>query len=186
MRLVIIGAGGHGQVVAETALTIGRYQEILFLDDRFDGDENSFYTYGSVRYRISGECKIYQKFIDNQTELYPAFGNNRLRLEWEKKILQNGGMLATIIHPSASVSSSAIIEQGTVILANATVNVGTVIQSACIINCGAIVDHGCIINEGVHIDSGAVILAENEIPPLIKIDAGKVVGLREFERKRLL
>lgn len=180
MRLVIIGAGGHGQAVAEAASLSGRYKKIIFLDDRFTGDKDLCYTYGSIRYTINGSCEKYRDYIDRQTVLYPAFGNNQLRLEWENKIAESGGILATIIHPTASIASSAIIEAGSVVLANATVNVGTIIHKACIINCGVIIDHGCIINEGVHLDSGAIVLAENEIPTLIKIEGGRVVGLREF------
>ena len=34
-RLLIIGAGGHGKVVADTAEENGCWDDIAFLDDRF-------------------------------------------------------------------------------------------------------------------------------------------------------
>ena len=34
-NLLIIGAGGHGKVVAESAAKMGRWSEIAFLDDKF-------------------------------------------------------------------------------------------------------------------------------------------------------
>ena len=40
MKLIILGAGGHGQVVADLARRPGRYpREVLFLDDRAEGAE---------------------------------------------------------------------------------------------------------------------------------------------------
>ena len=78
MRLIILGAGGHGRVVADLAEQIDKYDEIVFLDDNSNDD------------RVIGKCSDYIKFKGQGTEMYPAFGNNQGRVEWENKIEEAG------------------------------------------------------------------------------------------------
>ena len=40
MRLVILGAGGHGQTIAAAARDLKKYEKILFLDDNFIKDNS--------------------------------------------------------------------------------------------------------------------------------------------------
>lgn len=182
MRLVILGAGGHGRVVAEAARNIGRYEEIIFLDDHFVEGKCKYLSYGVDKTicLLSGKCEHYLNYIEENTHIYPAFGNNELRVKKQNEILDNGGILPTIIHPTAYVSENSKIEAGTVVLPKAIVNVGCVIKKACIINMGAIVEHGCRIDEGVHINSGAIVMAENHVPALYKVDAGTVIAQRKW------
>lgn len=184
-RLVIIGAGGHGQAVREIALVLKKYLttdgnvNIIFLDDRYRNVKNEEQLYGTTTYMISGICKDFKKYIDGDTEFYPAFGDNKRRLEWEEKICQAGGKVATIIHPSAYVAKSVVIGLGTVIFPHAMVNTGCVIGKACIISMGAIVDHGCVLNDACHINSGAIVMAENRVLKYTKVDSGEIIGLRK-------
>lgn len=39
MRLIILGAGGHGKVVTDLAEQTGRYNEVCFLDDNFKDEQ---------------------------------------------------------------------------------------------------------------------------------------------------
>lgn len=182
MKLIIIGAGGHGQVIRETARDTVKYRdaEILFLDDRYEVIYDQLQMYGTVSYRLSGKCDSFLSYREDDTEFYPAFGNNQLRLNWEKKILEAGGKLATIIHPRAYVAQSATVQPGSVVLANAIVNTGTTIGRACIINVGAIVEHGCVVSDGCHVNSGAVVMAENFVPCCTKVDSGEVIPVRKW------
>ena len=62
---------------------------------------------------------------------------------------------ATAIHPSAIISPSAKIGEGTVIMAGAVINADAVIGKHCIVNTGATVDHDCVIGDYCHIAPGA-------------------------------
>lgn len=170
MRLIIIGAGGHGRVVADIAQQIGRYQQVFFLDDHAQGED------------IIGMCSDYMKFINSETEMYPAFGNNEARIEWENKLVESGAFLARIIHPLAYVSPQAEIENGCIIMPYAIVNTGTKIKKACIVNIGAMVDHDCILEEGCHLAPGAIVKGENHIPQGKKVDSGEVVPLQYYKK----
>lgn len=169
MRLIIIGAGGHGRVVADIAQQTGRYQQIFFLDDHAQGE------------KVIGKCSDYMQFKEGETEMYPAFGNNQRRIEWENKLSDAGVPLAKIIHPLAYVSPESEIANGCVIMPYAIVNTGTKIKKACIVNIGAMVDHDCILEEGCHLAPGAIVKGENHLPKATKVDSGEIVPLQYYK-----
>ena len=169
MRLVILGAGGYGQTVCDIAVQSGKYENIVFLDDNATGEN------------IVGKCSDFADFIDENTEIYPAFGNNEGRISFIEKLQEKGAKIPTIIHSSSYVSPRARVEKGCVVLPGAVINTDTVIEKGCIINCCAIVDHGCIIEKGVHVCLGAVIKAENRIPAFMKVEAGQVIENRTYK-----
>lgn len=168
MKLVILGAGGYGQTVSDIARQSGRYESIAFLDDN---DKLDFTV---------GHCSDFMQFINESTELYPAFGDNESRMRWIIRLQEYGARLPVLIHQSAYVSPTASVRAGTVVLPHAVVNTGCVIGSGCIINCGAIVDHGCVLEDGVHICLGAIVKGENKIGRCVKIEAGKIISLRTY------
>lgn len=168
MRLIILGAGGHGKVVADLARQTGQYEKIFFLDDNSQDAE------------VLGKCSQYLEFQSADTEMYPAFGNNTVRIQWENKLLEAGIRLAKIIHPLAYVSPLAEVASGCVVMPYAVVNTGTKIRKACIINIGAMVDHDCILEEGCHLAPGAIVKGENHLSEGTKIDSGKVVPLQYY------
>lgn len=168
MRLVVLGAGGYGQTVADLAYQSEKYREIYFLDDQKQTDN------------VCGVCGDYKKFVREDIEMYPAFGNNEVRMQWLDRLKEDGITVPTLIHSTAYVSPRAEISVGTMILPGAIVNTDSKVGRGCIINSGAIVDHGCVIEEGVHVCLNAVIKAENRIPRCMKIEAGEVVAIRTY------
>ena len=166
MRLVILGAGGYGKTVCDIAEQSGKYSEIVFLDDNSTS--------------AIGKCSDYQRFIDNDSEFYPAFGNNDIRIKFIDEIENCGGRIATIVHSSAYVSPKAKVCKGVSILPMAVVNTGAVLEKGVLVNASSVIDHDCIIEEGAHICIGALIKAENRIPAKMKIEAGEVIENRKY------
>ena len=166
MNLIILGAGGFGQTVADIAEQSGLYEKILFLDDKATSKD------------VIGRCSDYANY--KECHFYPAFGNNEMRLLWIERFETDEITVPTLIHPSAYVSPKAIIEKGCIVLPHAVINTNCKIAKGCIINCSAIIDHGCIIEEGCHICLGAIVKAENRIAKYTKIEAGEVVQARTF------
>ena len=166
MNLIILGAGGYGQTVADIAEQSGLFEHVLFLDDN------------STSENVIGKCSDYKNFKD--FNIYPAFGNNEMRLSWIEKLDAEGFSVPTLMHPSAYISPKSVIDHGCVILPHAVINTNCKIEKGCIINCSAIIDHGCVIEHGCHICLGAIVKAENRITRYTKIEAGEVVQARTF------
>ena len=77
---------------------------------------------------------------------------------------------AYLIHPSATVASSALIGMGTVIMAGATVQARASIGQHCIVNTNASVDHDCVLGDFVHIAPGAHLCGS------VRVGEGTLVG----------
>ena len=99
-KLLILGAGGYGKTVADLARQLGVYEKIAFLDNGKTGPE------------ILGNCEEYPIFSGENTEVYPAFGDNELRMQWLEKLMREDISVPTLIHPSAYVSPTARIGAG--------------------------------------------------------------------------
>lgn len=162
-KLLILGAGGYGRTVADVARQLGIYEKIGFLDDGRTGPE------------VLGACEEYPLFCDENTEVYPAFGNNSVRSQWLERLTEEDIPVATLVHPSAYVSPTAKLGQGVVVLSMAAVNTGCMVEDGCILNIGALVDHDCVLERCVHLCPGVVVKAENRIPAGAKIESGTVI-----------
>ena len=124
-KIVIIGASGHGKVVANIAKLNG-YDEILFLDD--DTSKKS-----CGRYPVAGTSKDIRQYKGNY-DFIIAIGNNRIREKISDMLERENIKQTTLIHPSAVIDETVKIKEGTVIMANAAVNAEVQIGRSCIIN----------------------------------------------------
>lgn len=147
--LIIIGAGGHGRVVADTAEASKQWGEIVFLDDRYP--ELVATGPWSVVGEIKDAAKMRQRFPDAAV----GIGNNMTRLMVLNNLRELNFNLPVIAHPTAAISRYASIDDGTVIFAQAAVNIGAKLGTGCIVNTGSKIDHDCILGRGVHVSPGA-------------------------------
>ena len=148
-QLVIVGAGGHAAVVAEAAELVGVWEQICFVDDKYPELSNI------IDLPVVGNFSAIPDLVNDNAEFVIAIGNNRTRLKLHREIVEAGGRVVSVIHPSAVVSASATIEKGTVVMAQAAINARATVGAACIINTGATIDHDCRLESAVHISPGA-------------------------------
>lgn len=145
-KLIIIGAGGHGKVVADIA-KLNDYQEIMFLDDNENIKRNGIYD-------VIGTTKDIDKYVEDY-DFFIAVGDNTIKKNIADMLSKKDISLPILIHPSAIVDHTSTIGDGTVIMANAVINADTKIGKNCIINTASTVDHDNIIEDYVHISPGA-------------------------------
>lgn len=160
--LLILGAGGFGRMVKETALLLG-YSKVVFLDDAAKDED------------VIGRCCDYAITRAEYPVAIAAFGNNKTRLYWTDKLIEAGYEVPSMVHPSAVVSPSAVLEQGCFVMQRAVVNTGTVIKRAALINSGAIVDHNSVVGTGAHVGLGSVVKSDCTIEDGKKVEAGDVI-----------
>ena len=133
-KLIIIGAGGHGRVVADAA-----NRECVFVDKEA-GDQKGVLAMEDL-----------SSLQQNDDEVIVGIGDNNTRM----KVLSGLSNIATVVHEDATVSESATLGDGTVVFARAVVNPNASVGRGCIINTAATVDHDCVLEDGVHISPGA-------------------------------
>lgn len=147
-KLAILGASGHGKVVADTAECCG-WQSVEFFDDAWPSIQKN-----GVWPIVGDTIALLKKLADFDGVLV-AIGNNRIRYAKLLELQTMGGRLVTLVHPAAVVSRYAEIAEGTVVFAGAVVNAGTIIKPGAILNTGCSVDHDCVLGNAVHISPGA-------------------------------
>ena len=160
--LLLLGAGGHARVVAETALATCRFSSIAFLDDRCSGpaqlpDQLGWPVIGP--FASAFDPQIRKQF----SAALVAIGNATVRLQWLPRLAAAGYELPVVIHPTAWVSPSAQLGAGSVVFAQASIQAQAVIGSGAILNTGCSVDHDAQLGNGVHICPGARLAGEVQV-----------------------
>ncbi len=146
--LLILGAGGHGKVVAEIAALTGKLGKIAFLDDN-----SNLKNVNGIP--VVGRLDDFDRLKDDYGYAFVAIGNNRKRLGFIDRISKAGFQIPVLTHPFTSISGNCSIGPGTAVMAGAVINTNVTIGKGCIVNTSSSVDHDCVIEDGVHISPGA-------------------------------
>ena len=126
-QLVIIGASGHGKVVADIARKVG-YTDIVFLDDNPAVSKCG-------EYRVIGNSSMINEL---DADFVVAIGNANIRKRFHDRLLKEKKNIVTLIHPNAVIGERVSIGRGTVIMAGVVINPDAEIGQGCIINTGRV------------------------------------------------
>lgn len=146
-KLAILGASGHGKVVADTAELLG--YEVVFFDDAWPLLE------ANGHWPVVGDTARLLSLVCEFSGAAVAIGNNRIRLDKLNLLGDTGFDLPVLVHPQACVSRYAVLGSGTVVFAGAAVNADAQVGSGVILNTGCTVDHDCVLGDAVHVSPGA-------------------------------
>ncbi len=166
-EVIIIGASGHGKVIADIVCKEG-CKVLGFLDDNPNLQGKNI---GDIN--VLGRVSDYRHY--QEAEFLIAIGNPAIR----KKVVEtlHGIKWHTAVHPAATLSTlQTKIAEGTVVMAGAVVNPGTSIGKHCIINTGAVVDHDNVIGDFAHISVGAKLAGTVTVGENTWIGVGAVVS----------
>lgn len=182
MRLAILGASGHGKVVADAAELAG-WEEVVFFDDAWhEGKHNGPWL-------VAGDTAALMASVDSFDGIIVAIGNNWIRQAKQLQLAAAGARLATVTHPAAVVSKHASVGIGSVVFANSVINACASVGEGCIVNTGAVIEHDCTLGDYAHISPNAVLAGGVKVGPLawvggcaavrqlIEINEGAVVGM---------
>lgn len=131
-EVVILGAGGHAHVISDIIKAEGN-KVVAFLDDDLNqadcsGPISDFCNYKNCEFVIGiGNADTREKL-------------SSLNLKWH-----------TAIHPSAIISDSASIGEGTVVMPNAVINARSKIGKHCVINTASVIEHDNEIGDFSHV-----------------------------------
>ncbi|EJV85866.1 MULTISPECIES: acetyltransferase [Bacillus] len=162
-KLLIIGAGGHGRVIADIALKMKKWEYIAFLDD----SEN---IKTSMGIEIIDKSTSVSKYIEDY-DIFVGIGNNVVRKKVQEELEDLGAIIPVLIHPSAIIGEQVYLEAGTVVMAGAVINCCTKIGKGCIINTASTIDHDNKIDDYVHISPGA------HLAGTVRVGSGTWLGI---------
>ena len=177
-QIFVYGGGGHGIVVAEIAVALD-YEIAGFIDDAPD---KWGMTVGDWPI-VGGLDKI-----PGGAFVALGIGNNYVREQLISKAAENCWKLPVLVHPSAVISPTARLGDGTTVMAQAAVSARARTGLGCVLNTGCSVDHDCVLGDCVHVCPGArlagtvrvgsrsLVGTGSCIVPDVTIGAGVVIG----------
>lgn len=161
-RPLILGKGGFGRQLADWLAEDG-WGDAVFLDDNAPDCAGALRDYADPALLKPGR------------PAFVALGNNELRVALLQKLAAAGYETPVYISDAASVSPSAVLEPGCVVLPQAYVGAGAHLGVGCIVNGGAIVDHDAALGRGVHVAPGAIVKAGAQVATYTKVDSGEII-----------
>ena len=147
-RLALLGASGHGKVVADSALAAG-WSTVHFFDDAWPGVEVN------GAWPVAGGTAELLARLPEFDGVLVSIGDAAIRLRKHLALLQAGARMISVVHPRAWVSPHAGLGLGSVVMPGAVINADAILGQACIVNTGASVDHDCRLADAVHASPGA-------------------------------
>ncbi len=162
-NLIIIGAGGHGRVIFDIALSLNKYKTVSFLDDQKVGAKN-----------VLGKVSDFSKFLSSH-EFVVGIGDEKAREKITLMLKDSGAKIVSLVHSSAVIGSDVSIGEGTVVMAGAVINNGAKIGEGVIVNTCASIDHDCMVGDYTHVSVGARLAGTVVLEKRVFIGAGAVV-----------
>lgn len=169
--VIILGAGGHATVliellkicripilgvVAPTATLLKNNSDIAYLGD---------------------DAVLQSDFSPDAVNLVNGLGGTgvsgnltRQRIFEQCKAL--GYTFETLVHPSAIVASTVIMQEGVQVMAGAILQPNVFVGANSIINTRASIDHDCTIFDHVHIAPGAILCGNITIQEGVHVGVG--------------
>lgn len=177
--MIGLGAGGHARVVIELLRALDRYdvEGLLDADGAATGRRVADVpVIGTDR----DLARLRSDGIDAAFVGVGSIGDARLRYRLFALGLGAGFQMISAVHPTASMSPSARIGSGVMVMPQAVLNAGAAVGDNVIVNTAAVVEHGCVIGAHAHIASGARLGGDVMVGEGAHIGIGAVVvqGIR--------
>lgn len=169
-RLLVYGSGGHGKVVADVGRAAG-FEIIGFIDDT--AVRQGMNVWGLP---ISSWEQLRSRWPAlEDVAVALGIGDNRGRERCYQHVSAMGLPLATLVHPSAVVASTAALGTGTVVMALVAVNPDAVVEEGAILNTGCVVEHDCQVGRFAHLSPNAALGGKVRIGARAHLGLGAVV-----------
>jgi sugar O-acyltransferase (sialic acid O-acetyltransferase NeuD family) len=166
-RIVIIGAGGHGLVVADILLAAGASRPLEIVGVL---DDNPVLTGTRILdVPILGTTAMLPRIAHDAVVV--AIGDNARREQVTSELLRRGEQLFTARHPQAIVAAGVECGPGCVIAAGAVIAPGVVLGTGVIVNTRCSVDHQSLLEPFAHVSVGATVGGD------VTIGARTLIGL---------
>jgi sugar O-acyltransferase (sialic acid O-acetyltransferase NeuD family) len=172
-RVAVVGAGGHGRVIADILSLHSDVQVVGFLDD--DPGKRS-QVMDTIRVIACVEDAIRLKKSRKIDGVVLAVGNNRARARLFARMVELGVPVFSAIHPVAVLARGVTMGEGFVAMAGVVINPGALIGANVCVNTGAVLDHDTVLEDHVHIFPGARLTGGVRVERYAYVSSGAIVA----------
>jgi sugar O-acyltransferase (sialic acid O-acetyltransferase NeuD family) len=151
VRVIIVGAGGHAQVVADILLRMDEQNATVRPIGLVD-DNPAMQGEKVLGLPILGTIDQLSN-IPHDTAVV-AIGDNKIRRRLFEKLRSQGECFTVACHPNAVIAPDVRLGPGSMICAGVIINSGTTVGANVILNTGCTADHHNQIGDHSHIAPG--------------------------------
>ncbi|MHB8129436.1 MAG: acetyltransferase [Mobilitalea sp.] len=179
-KIILLGAGGHCQSVADSLINLSLYDEIGLVGNAGTETVAIKDTNNKIMglKQVGNDDHLERLYQEGYTDAFIAvgsIGDITVRITLYNKLKQIGFHIPNVIDHSSVVSSFASLGEGIYIGKNAVVNAYATIGNCAIINTSSIIEHQCNVGDFVHIASGSVLCGNVNIAAGTHIGAGSII-----------
>lgn len=169
-KIVIIGAGGHGKVLAEIVKQNNNSLNLGFVDDGIEKETvvfDSITCWGTVNELITKQISVDGVVV--------GIGNNEIRKKIVQQLKTAGIPIESVVHPSVQIASSTVIGKGVAILQGAVISTLVHVEEGAIIDVGVVVNHEATVKSFAHLTIGTIVCNNAVIHEGIKTNPGEII-----------
>jgi len=168
-NIILIGYGGHAKSVADCIERQKHYKIIGYTDFK---KHESMYEYLGTDDMLRD---YYMQGITNAAVCVGFLGKGCIREKIYENLKSIGYTLPVIKDPSAIISSSALIGEGSFIGKHCVINAEARIGKMVIINSVALIEHECKVDDFSHVAGSAVLCGQVTIGKAAFIGANATI-----------
>lgn len=166
-RLLLIGAGGFGRVVSETAVL--KY-DCAFVDDGFEAGTEI------CGIKVVGHISDLPILFSEYKQLVVTIGNNAVRERIYKEATELGYSFPDLIHPSAYISPYAKLGWGCVLLNHVIIQNGSTVGNGVLLNPGVEIHHDCTVGDFDLIYTNSVVRTYAKVGKRVRIGSNVTIS----------
>jgi sugar O-acyltransferase (sialic acid O-acetyltransferase NeuD family) len=192
--LAIIGAGHLGSQIANIAISDHHFREVVFFDDFNHANE---FQGNRILGPVHSIHDHYSKNNFDEVMIGVGYQHFPFREKMFNQLIETNIPLATIIHSSVYLDSSAKIGQGSIIYPRACIDQNVDIKNNVLINLNATLSHDSVVGSHSFIAPGVVISgfckldekifvgANSTLIDHIKLTSSVFIGAHSFVQKSI-
>ena len=166
-KLLLVGAGGFGRVVSETAVL---NYDCAFVDDGFGMCTEI------CGVEVIGNTSDLPTLFGEYKKLIVTIGNNRVRESIYNIAVKIGYEFPNLVHPSTYISPYAKIGWGCVFLNHVTVQNGSVVGNGVLLNPGVEIHHDCSVDDFDLIYTNSVVRTYAKVGKRVRIGSNVTIS----------
>jgi acetyltransferase EpsM len=174
--LLIYGGGGHGKTVIDLVRSLGTYRIVGVVDEGLPAGADVL----GVPVLGGNDClaEWYVRGVRLAVNAVGGIGNVAVRIKIFDILEKAGFICPALVHPSAVVERSALLEAGAQVFAHVYVGSAARVGFGSVLNTGAIVHHDCVLGRVVNLSPGATLAGAVHVEDYAQIGMRATVNLK--------
>jgi sugar O-acyltransferase (sialic acid O-acetyltransferase NeuD family) len=174
-RVIIYGGGGLSKMIIETVRATGAYQIAGIIDDSMPKGSD---VIGSPV--LGGEDMLpalYASGVRMAVNSVGGIGDYRVRLSVFERLAAAGFVCPAIIHPTAFIDRSAVLQAGVLVLAQSYVSGNATVGMGSLINNTVVVSHDNVLGICTNLSPGAKLAGDVILEDFVQIGMNATVNI---------